>query len=287
MKRIIRLTESDLNRIVKRVLREAVAAPEPVKTPGETRFIFFQDEGSYKLSDNMTNLIKNFLRPKIQNSISTLEKFYMQGIRSFPDFIEIGAGTTSGGSYKANASVARMRIKTVVDIVKELFNEFGLNDEVIQRLITTNTDYNYTPTKTDSNFYDRDKLKPKLFDKERYVFIRVNPLTTKGLDKKSIGSLEDALKQAAGWGLNVDEEGIVNAICSLETYSDIVDLNYELRQTGGLQAFINNYITSGLGFLNDDAVERNQIMGCLNSVAKTSGKGKIAAVAGDKLTLIL
>jgi hypothetical protein len=44
MKKIIRLTESDLTRLIKRVVSEAVAAPEPVVGKSMTVKIYFTKE---------------------------------------------------------------------------------------------------------------------------------------------------------------------------------------------------------------------------------------------------
>jgi hypothetical protein len=124
-------------------------------------------------------------------------------------------------------------------------------------------------------------------DKERFAYITVNELKTVGLGKTQIGDLEDALRIARGYNIDPDETGIALAICNLDTYSDIKDLNYELRDFGGLQGFINQTITDGLTKMGSDSEDRRLIQKCLNAASRRSNKGDIAAIAGDKLTILL
>ena len=79
-----------------------------------------------------------------------------------------------------------------------------------------------------------------------------------------------------------DEESIVNAIKELETYSDIVDLDYELRNNGGLEGFINNTITDGLTGMGSDTEEREDIVNAINNAASNRGKGKVAKISFAK-----
>ncbi len=70
-----------------------------------------------------------------------------------------------------------------------------------------------------------------------------------------------------------------------ETYSDIEDLDTELQKLGGLQHVINKAITDGLTAMGSDTKERIKIADCLNKASKKSGKGNVADIAGDKLTI--
>jgi len=285
MKKIIRLTESDLTRLIKRVVSEAVAAPEPVVGKSMTVKIYFTKEGGSVLADNTKTQIKNWLRPYIKMSMPTIKQFYRGSEFKLPKFITVGASTTSGGDYEANSKVAQARLYAVVNVVRELFEEMGINKEMIQKFVTTNSNYTYQPTSVDANLFDRKSVKP--MDKERFAYITVNELKTVGLGKTQIGDLEDRMLIARGYNINPDEEGIARSICKLETYSDITDLNYELRSSGGLQGFINQTITDGFTSYDSDTQERIQIKSCLNRASKTSGKGDIAAIAGDKLTILI
>jgi|688.fasta_scaffold24923_3 hypothetical protein len=285
MKKIIRLTESDLTRLIKRVVSEAVAAPEPVVGKSMTVKIYFTKEGGSVLANNTKTQIKNWLRPYIKMSMPTIKQFYRGSEFKLPKFITVGASTTSGGDYEANSKVAQARLYAVVNVVRELFEEMGINKEMIQKFVTTNSNYTYQPTSVDANLFDRKSVKP--MDKERFAYITVNELKTVGLGKTQIGDLEDALRIARGYNVDPDETGIALAICNLDTYSDIKDLNYELRDFGGLQGFINQTITDGLTKMGSDSEDRRLIQKCLNAASRRSNKGDIAAIAGDKLTILL
>ena len=285
MKKIIRLTESDLTRLIKRVVSEAVAAPEPVVGKSMTVKIYFSKEGEAVLADNTKTQIKNWLRPYIKMSMPTIKQFYRGSEFKLPKFITVGASTTSGGDYEANSKVAQSRLYAVVNVVRELFEEMGINKEMIQKFVTTNSNYTYQPTSVDANLFDRKSVKP--MDKERFAYITVNELKTVGLGKTQIGDLEDALRIARGYNVDPDETGIALAICNLDTYSDIKDLNYELRDFGGLQGFINQTITDGLTKMGSDSEDRRLIQKCLNAASRRSNKGDIAAIAGDKLTILI
>jgi hypothetical protein len=278
MKKIIRLTESDLTRLIKRVVSEAVAAPEPVVGKSMTVKIYFTKEGGSVLANNTKTQIKNWLRPYIKMSMPTIKQFYRGSEFKLPKFITVGASTTSGGDYEANSKVAQARLYAVVNVVRELFEEMGINKEMIQKFVTTNSNYTYQPTSVDANLFDRKSVKP--MDKERFAYITVNELKTVGLGKTQIGDLEDALRIARGYNIDPDETGIALAICNLDTYSDIKDLNYELRDFGGLQGFINQTITDGLTKMGSDSEDRRLIQKCLNAASRRSNKGDIAAIAG-------
>jgi len=282
--RILNMHKSSSSR---HYLREATMAPEPVITNSMTVKIFFTKDGEYNLDTTDISTIKDWLRPLVKSSLPTIEKFYKDTTYPLPKFITIGAGTTSKGSYSANKVVAQNRIGVVSGIVFSLLKEMGINDEVIYKIITTNSDYTYNPTNLDANFYDRTKAKSQ--DKERFAYITVKQLTTKGLSQDQITGVEHGLEDAIDANgnplfvnLDPDETEIVKQICKLKTYSDITDLN---KRVGNLQKWVNDSITDEVFW--DDSKERNQIMGCLNTAAKNSGKGKIVTIVGDKLVIIL
>jgi len=269
---------------VKTLVSEAALAPEPVMMGSRTAKVFFPKEGQSKLPTHIIESIKEFLRPTLAESKKVIEKYYKDN--KIPKFIIVGAGTTSGGSSSANDAVAQKRIAEVVAVARALMVEMGYNDEIIRKFLTTNSDYNYTPTSVDANLYDRSRVKP--LDEERFVYVTINNLREKGLDKSGIGDVEDLMKIARGMNFNPDEEGIAKAICALQTLSDIKDLDYELRDYGGLQAFINQTITAGLTTYDDDSQERKQIAACLNRAAKNSVGGRsVANIVGDSISIML
>ena len=278
--RILNMHKSSSSR---HYLREATMAPEPVINGGRLYKLWFPKDNNYIISDANQTDIKNWLRPLIYKSIPTIKKFYKDPNYPLPKFITIGAGTTSTGSYEVNAEIAQKRINSVITVVKDLLGEKGfetMNAEMKQRLLTTNTDYTYNPTNLDANFSDRNKAASE--DKERFAYVIVMELTTKGLSTDQITGVEHGIEDAKGYNIDPDEVEIAKLICKLETYSDITDLN---KRVGNLQSWVNGSITDD--WYGSDYKERNKIVGCLNTAANNSGKGDIAAIAGDKITIIL
>jgi hypothetical protein len=275
--RILNMHKSSSSR---HYLSEETMAPEPVISNSMTVKVFFAKDGDYDLDTTDIKTIKNWLRPLVKKSLPTIQKFYKDTKYPLPKFITIGAGTTSKGSYSANQRVAQRRINEVTGIVTGLLKEMGINDEIIQKIITTNSDYTYNPTNLDANFYDRTKAKSQ--DKERFAYITVKQLETKGLSTDQITGVEHGLEDARGLNIDPDEITIANQICKLKTYSDITDLN---KRVGNLQNWVNGSITDD--WYGSDYKERNKIVGCLNDASNNSGKGDIAAIAGDKITIIL
>ena len=288
MKRIIKLTEADLTRIVKRVMRESVSAVEPIANPGSGFKVFF-DEGKSELNLDAKRIIIDDIKSKLRSSMDVIEEFYDSKDFKIPKFIQVGAATSSTGSRETNENLAQKRIDAMVDCIRIAFDELSKetgNDvgaDYIKRLLTTNTYSTYKPSGL-KKLYDANKSAPKA--EERYAYVIIKPLSKSGKTKTQIGNIEDMLRIARGYNVDPDEEGIAKAICRLETYSDITDLNYELRDKGGLQSFINTSITNGLTSMGSDISERRQIKFCLNKASKRSGKGEIADIAGDKLTII-
>jgi hypothetical protein len=285
--RILNMHKSSSSR---HYLREATMAPEPVINGGRLYKLWFLKDGDYIISDADQTAIKNWLRPLIYKSLPTIKKFYKDPNYPLPKFITIGAGTTSTGSYEVNAEIGQKRINSVIKIVKDLLGEKDfdtMNAEMKQRLLTTNSDYTYNPTNLDANFSDRNRAESK--DKERFVYVIVMELTTKGLSPDQITDVEHGLEDAIDANGNPlfsnfdpDETEIKKQICKLKTYSDITALN---KRVGNLQKWINDSITDDVFW--DDSKERNQIMGCLNTAAENSDKGKIAKIIDDKIVIIL
>ena len=178
--------------------------------------------------------------------------------------------------YGMAVARAQNSLKEMVDKLKEM----GINDEIIQKIITTNSDYTYNPTNLDANFYDRTKAKSQ--DKERFAYITVKQMETKGLSTDQITGVEHELEYARGSNIDPDETSIAYQICKLKTYSDITDLN---KRVGNLQNWVNSSITDD--WYGSDYKERDKIVGCLNTASNNSRKGDIAAIADDKITIIL
>ena len=264
----------------KRVLGEDKLGIEPVinQSARPVGYQMFFEEGEDTISDSDKTMAAQHLSRDIMNSLSTIEKFMSQG--NIPKFITIGSGTSSTGSRDRNAELGRARMEEMKDIIFTAFDIVGdttgnyVGKDVIEDLITTKTNSSYKPSDLNP-IYDRNRSVPR--DMERYGFVVVRPLTTMGLDKKSIGSVGDKMRGADGY-VYEDEEAIVKAIKELETYSDIVDLDYELRNNGGLEGFINKTIKDGFTSMGSDTEEREAIVNAINNAASNSGKGKVAKI---------
>lgn len=296
-KRII-LSESERNQILsmhKRAINneyinESLTAPEPVFGGSSLEFSVLFPEGSSSLPTLGKDEVVTYLKNKLKSSLPTIIKFIDSG--KLPKFITIGVGTSSTGSAKRNREIAQARIESGIDMVELAFEKLGeetgevISQEYIQKFLTTNTDYSYEPTKL-AKIFDRTTSKSK--PSERFLVFKIKPIKTMGKEWKQISSIADDIEEAiSSWFgdyVNVDEDGIASAICKCETYSDIEDLDTELNRLGGLQYVINSAITDGLTAMGSDTEERIKIKNCLNKASNRSGKGDVADIAGDKLTI--
>ena len=284
MKKIVKLTESDLYNIIRKTLSED--APEPVPSTTETarsaKFLF--DENKTKLDPKTTELAKKFLRDGIKSSIPTIRRFHNDPQFKMPPVVTFHVGTSSTGDFKTNKSVAEKRMSYLTDIYLDIMNSFGVRDDVAYKLLVQ-SNKSYTPSKIDRDFYDPAKVGPK--SNERIATIVVRPITTQGRNIEDIGRISGGLIDAASsvntWLYdNVDEKGILQGIKQLQTYSDIKDLDRTLidARMGSLQGYLNRELS------NYPEIKR-QIVGHLNQIAKRSSKASIANLVGNTLSIIL
>jgi len=285
MKKIIRLTESDLYRIVKRTISE-LEEPEPVFTDKNDtiRASFLFAEGETSFDSSTTQVVKDFIKNYIKSSIPTIQKFHNSDKFNLPQLVTFYVGTSSTGNFRRNKEIAEKRMKYLTNIYLDAMNELGVREDVAYKLLTR-SNKTYTPSKIDRDFYDPTKVKPD--DAERICFIEINPIETMGLDYDMIGKVQGKLIDASSIINtflidNVDEESIVDAIMRLQTYSDIKDLNTALMNArkGSLESFLNDQ-------LSDDSSEKSKIVRHLNKCAKRSGKGEIAKLVGYDMSIIL
>lgn len=265
---------------VKPLVVESALSPEPVIVNSFTELFLFTKEGEYKLGEKLNTFITGEVTESLEKSKKTIENFYKSSRFPLPKLIEIGVGTSSGGSSEANDVVAQKRINEAKRLIEKAMSELGYNAEMIRKFLTTNTSIKYFPTNTDANLYDRGKVKPNMM--ERFLYIKINTLGTKGLNPSRINDIGADMELFKGLNFDPNEEGIVKAICGLQTLSDIKELNQRLRNSGGLQTFINDTIT-GTGYVMGDEGERKTIVNCLNRIA---GK-TIAKIVDDKVALLM
>ena len=290
MGRLAKLKREIILESNKRLLGEDKLGIEPVIDKGKdpVGYKVFFEEGEDTISDSDKTRVAQSLSKQIMDSLPTIEKFMSQG--NIPKFITIGSGTSSTGSRDRNAELGRDRMEEMKDIVFTAFDIVGdtigkyVGKDVIEDLITTKANTSYKPSDLNP-IYDRNRSVPR--DMERYGFVVVSPLTTMGLTSKGIDGVENELIAAKGWNVNPDEPAIRDAIKKLQTYSDIVDLDNELRNQGGLQEFINSTITDGFTDWGSDTEEREEIRDAINKASQNSGKGTIAKIVGDVISIIL
>jgi hypothetical protein len=285
--RILNMHKSSSSR---HYLSEATTAPEPVFDSKPIEFgALFPERGSTLPTLGKAEVV-TYMKNALKSSLPTIIKFIDSG--TLPKFITISVGTSSTGTPEQNRIVAQARIEAGIKIIELAFKELGketgevVSQEYIQQFLTNNANYSYQPTKLAKIFNRTDsKSKPE----ERFIVFKVSPIKTMGKEWKQISGMADdietAISSLLGKYVDVSEDGVANAICKCETYSDIEDLDTELKKLGGLQHVINRAITDGFTAMGSDTKERIKIAGCLNKAANKSGKGNVADIAGDKLTI--
>tara|TARA_R110000824_G_scaffold397447_1_gene600341 strand:- start:1611 stop:2507 length:897 start_codon:yes stop_codon:yes gene_type:complete len=296
MGKVIRLTESDIKKIVNKVLIREMR-PEPIQSNTSKAYFFYFKEGEgrrpdevwkpgmappYPYDDGVRSQIVNKIAVALEPSIPTIQQFLESEFSDqLSGFISLDSSTSHTGKEKTNSNIGEERLDFVEDIVYDALDKIGFRDTRIKNLLISYTDKEYDYSNINQHM-DPDKLDPNAL--ERSAFIGIQTLSTMGLDTDSITDIEHDIERASGT-FSTEEEDIVNAIEELETYSDIVDLNKRFRNN--LQYQINSQITDGLTPGGSDTKERRKIVKHLNKAARRSGKADVAAIVGDKITITL
>ena len=250
--------------------------------PEEVPFPF--GEGVTAFTSSVTQYIVATVYQKLKSTIPTLQEFN-QNNKTIPPFIEIYVSTSSTGTDMVNRNVASGRMTYIKSICEQALRKFNIKPDVAFKLITQSYT-KYTPSKVDKSFIDALSLPP--IDEERYCYIVIKPLETKGLTSSQVGELQGRLFDASSiintfLVDNVDEEKIVLNISQLQTYSDITDLNKALidARKDGLEKFLNDQ-------LFDDPDKKTQVVNSLNNCAQRSGKSPVAKIMdGGDIALFL
>lgn len=288
MKKTIKLTESELTALVKRILNEV--AEEPVLDK-QTKIFgnFFFGEGKTKpMSFNgaqvtqadVDRLIKEMaMFIKNTGTLETLRKFgrteggYANNTQNIPKFISLNIGTSHTGSGEANSNVAQGRFGFLSGMVMKAFDMLGVDSSIAKSVVITNSNTSYTPTNLDKNFFDPKKIKPD--DIERWGHISITNLATMGNKTSGIQQIQRSLNSASSDINNifvdgVNEEKVVFYIKRLQTFSDIQDLSNSINAGGkwsSLEDFLNDQ-------LFDDMEEMRAVATHLQKCAAASGKQK-------------
>ncbi len=287
-KKVIKLTESDLFKIIQQTKKSLseISEPEPVFTDKSdtcsASFLFGENETQFK--PEILSQVKEFIEDCIKSSIPTIQKFHNNDKFNLPDLVTFYVGTSSTGDFRTNKQVAEKRMSYLTNLYLDVMDSFGIREDVAYKLLVQ-SNKKYTPSKIDRDFYDPTKVKPN--SAERICSIIINPITTMGKSNDAIGKIGGSLIDNSSNINNVlidlvDEGNIVKGVEKLQTYSDIKDLSKALvnARMGNLQDFLNDQ-------LFDDATERFQITNHLNKIAKRSGKDTIASLVGGKISIIL
>lgn len=272
---------------VKPYMIKEVDAIEPIvdMDAAPTLIGFGFDEGKSTISPNERTEGVNRLARELTYSLPTIKQFHNNPKFPLPKFVIISVGTSSTGSADVNRRVANARMEEMKNIVLDAFAKHQVRADVALKVITKSSDNLYVPSQVDASFYDTSKMEPDA--EERFGYIALLPLVNAGNTTKGIDIIGDMLRIAKGYNINPDEEGIAYAICKLRTFSDITDLNNELRNEGGLQKFINSSITNGWTSYGSDTEERRRIEYCLNRASSNSQKGNVAKIEGDMISISL
>jgi len=225
--------------------------------------------------DSVRKKIVDAIRKELRPTLPTIFKFVGSEFEDqLEGIIELSSRTSSSGSEKGNMRVGKERLNFVKDIVIEALNSLGVRDTRIQQLVTSYTKSDYSPSNI-ADYLDPEKVGPNGW--EQRATITINPVETQGLDVDSITQIKGKMDKSTGT-FSSDEEGVVNAIKRLETYSDIEDLNdrYVNAKVGTLERAINKAITDGLTVWGSDTQERRRIVNHLNKIAEKSGKTQVA-----------
>ena len=281
MKKVIKLTESELTALVKRVIKEV--AEEPIMDHAEqiAAMMFFDEgktipsygEAGQKFSNQLyaayVDTLAQFLS-RDSETIKTIEKFYDNPTMKLPKFISVNVGTSHSGTGEKNAAVAQGRLDFLMGIVMKALDKLGLDSSVAKSLVITNSNAQYKPKKLNA-IYDPKKVKTNSFD--RFGFIAVTPLKTKGNTTAGIQQIQKGLNNASSmvntvFVDGVDEVEVLRFIQRLETFSDIQDLSKSIDAGGkwnSLEEFLNDQ-------LFDDPEEMRKIANHLKKLALNSQK---------------
>jgi len=191
MGKIIRLTESDLLKIVKKVIKESALSPEPMLTGADCVAAVHFSENEVTVSPSSKGEITEFIKTCLTTSLQTILRFQPDNQRftgsyfPIPTIIELYAGTSSTGSDEVNAKKGQGRLIALENIAKQALRDLKLSETTILRVLTTNTTKTYRPSEIDRHI-NRKTTRPD--PNERICYIKVNEVTTRGLSKQKVGT---------------------------------------------------------------------------------------------------
>jgi hypothetical protein len=289
MKKIVRLTESDLARIVKRIISEA-ARPEPIVQYVDAIQIPFKEGGSGKefSQQQIDSWIKQ-IQAVVKQNISVIGYFLDRRDSGFrlPQFIQYTIGTSSTGDDRVNSRVARERETFINNILRKALSVMdssgrALDEEQIQKYIT-NAQGEYNPTELAKGMSRKRSIPDP---NERMGYIVFQAYDVEGLDTGGIQRASDQMASGEGsyfLGLgDYDPQKILNGLRGLRTFSDIQDLNQELRQRGGLEEYLNDQLETGA----DVEYWKKEAVKAINFASNKSQRGNVAFYKNGKIVIV-
>ena len=285
MKKVIKLTESELTALVKNVIKEVVGK-EPIDTGEPIALYFFQfpegkatplnifksEKGTGYTQRELKQIVKEIASSlQMSGTLSVLEKYQQSG--SIPPFIHVHAGTSHSGSGQANAAVAGTRIQFLEGLIIKAMDLLGVDSSIIKSILVNDSTSKYEPSKINKNFYDPKKK--AVNPTERFGHIIINQLIEAGLDTDGIQNVQRGLNTASSvvntvFVDGVNETKVVFHIKSIKSFSDIDHLSKSINAGGNwysLEDFLNDQ-------LFDDPEEMTTIANHLKMLAIRSNKQK-------------
>lgn len=288
MKKVVRLTESDLVKLIKKFVNETTMEPEPVRWGEEKIIAVHFDEGETSLDSRSTNYLMGYLESALDSSILTMKRFLDSTKYKIPTVVTIYVQTSSTGSGDENANVAQKRLDYLKNIyLRTMTERFGVRKDVAIQLMAQNKTM-YRPYKVDRNFFVGKNPQTVPDEKDRVCYIVVTPIATRGLENNQLISASGDIQQPITYTTrqiknpqswweellgfdptytkkterHVDENTIVKGIMSLQSYSDVSDVNKIIRASKkmNLDDWINKSVTDPRKKA-DIAVHLKQIIG--------------------------
>jgi hypothetical protein len=304
MRKIIKLNESDLLKIVNKVIKakknlinEDAVGKEPILRGPIGTGTFYFDKGAtvpnmwngQKVSEAVRKNLVQAVSEIIDYNFQAIEKFFDDDVNKLPVFIKINVGTDATGSDAENASVGQGRIDYFTKLIEDAFIKGGYRADMAKRFVVGNSKSDYQPAKVNRNLKDPTKVPEDA--KLRFARVTLFQLEVMGLDTKDIQNVQGELNAASsiintGFLDLVDEDRIERALMAIKTYSDIIDLNDAIAaqrdaRFNSLEGFLNSQLFDDMDTLHSIADTLDQA--CRRSELQ---KGTVRVV-GDKISINL